>query len=159
MPRSKWAKTAFLFYIGFTTYISIEVIFRRYSHWSMGILGGLCFLIIGGLNQAYSWDMDLLMQMLVSTLSVTVLELMAGAILNLWLGLGIWDYSNMKYQLWGQISLLYSAFWVLLSLVAIFLDDWLRHFLFGEQIPCYKILKWRFTFDKGFCAKCEVKKK
>lgn len=158
MRHSKLAKTIFLFYIGFTTYISIEVLYRGHSHWSMGILGGLCFLIIGGLNQTYAWDLDLVWQMLISAASITALELVAGLILNKGLGLGIWDYSHMKYQFMGQISLLYSCFWLLLSLVAIFLDDWLRHFLFGDHIPCYRIFGESFTFSKEGFAPCNVKK-
>lgn len=158
MRHSKLARTIFMFYIGFTAYISIEVLYRGHSHWSMGILGGICFLIIGGLNQTYTWDLDLILQMSISSVVITALELVAGLILNVWLGLGIWDYSNLHYQFMGQISLLYSLLWMPLSLVGIFLDDWLRHFLFSSPIPCYQILGFSFTFAKDGLAPCHMKK-
>jgi len=143
---SPLAKNSFLFFIGFTTYISIEVIWRGRSHWSMGLVGGLCFLLIGLLNKRYSWELSLVWQCLASAAIITVLELIAGLILNVWLGLGIWDYTNLPLNFMGQISLLYSLLWIPLSLFAIFFDDWLRHFLFCEEKPYYRIGKWCFTF-------------
>ena len=152
MKHSKLATALYLFYVGFTSYISIEVIYRGRSHWTMGLLGGICFLIIGAINQRCGWNIDLLLQMLMSAGIITVLEFAAGMILNVWLGLGIWDYSHMRLQLMGQISLLYTLLWIPLSLVAIFLDDWLRHFLFGEQKPHYVLLGFKFgDFDHCGC--------
>lgn len=133
------AKEFFLYYIGMTTYITIEVMYRGYSHWSMGVVGGICFLLIGRINQRCRWDMSLILQMLLSTGIITLLELVSGLILNVWLGMGIWDYSNLRYNFMGQISLRYTMLWMLLSLAAIFLDDWLRHFLFGERKPRYRV--------------------
>lgn len=148
MRYSKQAKAGFLFYIGFVTYITIEVIFRGYSHWAMGIVGGICFLIIGKINEKCAWNMDLLVQMVIAALVVTLVEFAAGLILNVWLGLGIWDYSELKYNVMGQISLLFTICWLPLSLIGIFLDDWLRHFLFGERVPCYKIAGIRFGYAR-----------
>ena len=45
-------KSYFLFMIGGATYVLIEILFRDYSHVSMFILGGLCFILIGLLNDA-----------------------------------------------------------------------------------------------------------
>lgn len=139
-------KNLFIFFIGFTTYISIEVIWRGHSHWSMGILGGLCFFLIGQINKICPRDYNLIFQCLLATAIVTALELVAGLILNVWLGLNIWDYSYMRFNFMGQISLQYSLLWIPLSLFAIFFDDWLRHFLFCEPKPKYKIGKWTYEF-------------
>lgn len=139
MKHSTAVKAIFLFYIGFTTYISVEVIYRGRSHWSMGIVGGLCFLLIGLINNSLSWDLDLSLQMLLAAGIVTIIEFVAGLILNVWLHLEIWDYSNLRFNLLGQVSVLYTLAWVPLSLVAILLDDWIRHYLFGEKKPTYKL--------------------
>lgn len=125
--------------IGGSLYYSIEVMFRGYSHISMFILGGLCFVIIGQLNEFYTWDMAILSQMIIASIVITVLELFTGLLVNKYLNLGVWDYSNLPYNLMGQICLLFSNLWVLLSLVVILLDDWLRYFIFGEDKPKYKI--------------------
>lgn len=106
----------------------------------MTIVGGVCFLLIGHLNERYPWEMALASQMLISTAIVTMVELAAGLVLNVGMGLGVWDYSGMPYNLWGQVCLAFSCAWFLLSLPAILLDDWLRYWWFGEERPHYKIL-------------------
>jgi uncharacterized membrane protein len=104
------------------------------------MLGGICFVLIGLINEFYDWNMPLWKQMLIACLVVTVAEFVAGVILNIWLGLDIWDYSNLTFNLLGQISLQYSILWFFLSLPAIVLDDWLRYWLFEEERPHYKFI-------------------
>ena len=110
-------KNVLLFLIGGALYVLVELLYRGYSHYSMFIVGGLCFVLIGLLNDGlFSWKMALNSQMTLSALIITVLEFTAGVILNLGLGLDIWDYSDQSYNLYGQICLLYTCFWYLLSL-------------------------------------------
>ncbi|HHX54860.1 MAG TPA: hypothetical protein GX705_00735 [Clostridiales bacterium] len=124
---------------GGVAYYGLENIWRGYSHWTMVIVGGLCFLVIGLLNEFYTWDMALLSQMLISTLIITSVELIAGLIVNKWLGLNVWDYSDMPYNFLGQICLVYSNLWFLISLPVILLDDYIRYWVFKEEKPHYKI--------------------
>ena len=44
-------KELFLFLIGGFLYYSIEILWRGFSHWSMFILGGLCFIYAGLQNE------------------------------------------------------------------------------------------------------------
>ncbi len=132
------SKNMFLFTVGGLLYYLIEVVWRGYSHISMFALGGICFVLIGLINEYLSWETPLWKQMLIAAVIVTGMELIAGLILNVWLQLNIWDYSNLPFNLWGQISLQYSVIWFLLSLPAIILDDLLRCQLFGEEKPHYK---------------------
>ncbi len=133
-------KNLFIFLIGGAVYILIELLYRGHSHISMFILGGLLFLLIGLLNEfCFSWDMALISQMFISMVTVTLFELITGLILNVWLGLGVWDYYKQPFNLCGQICLLYSNIWFLLSLPAILLDDLLRDKWFGEERKQYKI--------------------
>ena len=83
--------------------------------------------------------MPLALQGVIGAAVVTVLEFFSGVILNLWLGLGIWDYSGQPLNLLGQICALYSILWIPLAAVAVILDDWLRYFMFGEERPTYKL--------------------
>lgn len=128
-----------LFLIGGAAYCGIEILFRGYTHWSMYILGGLCFVIIGLINELLTWKIPLISQMFISSIVITVLEFITGCIVNLWLGIGVWDYSEQPYNLLGQICLLFTNLWFLLSLVGIFLDDIIRWKLFGEGKPRYRI--------------------
>lgn len=118
-------------------YIIIELLFRGHTHWTMFIVGGVCFVLVGGLNEWYPWEMSIVKQMLISALVITIVEFIAGLVLNVWLGLEIWDYSNMPFNIMGQICLPFTAAWFLLSLPAIVADDFLRWKLFGERFPEY----------------------
>lgn len=129
-----------LFTIGGLIYYCIELLYRGYSSWQIIIVGGLCFVFIGLINKFLSWQTPLWLQSIIATIIVTVVEYVSGLILNVWLGLGIWDYSQLPFNLWGQICLYYSLAWLVLSVIAIVLDDWLRYWLFGEDRPKYKLL-------------------
>lgn len=130
-------KMAVLLLIGGLIYCGIEVAWRGHTHWTMGVVGGICFVLIGGINELFPWTMPLWKQGLIGAGIVTAAELVAGLILNVWLGLGIWDYSAMPLNFMGQICLPFCLLWILLSVVAVVLDDWLRHWLFGEERPHY----------------------
>ncbi len=139
MVYNRFLKYTFLFLTGGFAYGAIEILTRGYSHISMLIAGGICFVLIGLLNEVYSWDMSLLSQMVISAGIITTVEFTVGIIVNVWLKLGVWDYSSKPYNLLGQVCLLYTNLWFLLSLFAILLDDYLRYFLMKEEKPKYKL--------------------
>lgn len=139
LRRSGFLKYLLLFFLGGFTYGAVEIISRGYSHISMFIAGGACFIGIGLINEILPENISLISQMLISSLIVTAIEFSVGVIVNLWLGLDVWDYSELPYNLYGQICLLYSIYWFFLSLPAILLDDFLRCRIFGEKKPTYKI--------------------
>lgn len=130
-------KALILATIGGAVYASMELAFRGRTHWTMAVLGGVLFVVIGLFNEVLPWEMSLTLQAVLGSLVVTGMELVAGILLNCWLGLDIWDYSNLPFNLWGQICLPFSALWVLLAGVAVVLDDWLRYWMFGEDRPHY----------------------
>ena len=84
-------------------YNLIEILYRDYTHWSMFILGGICFISIGLLNEIFPWELSLWYQILIGAIIITVLEFMTGCIVNLWLGWNVWDYSNMPGNILGQV--------------------------------------------------------
>ena len=138
MKQSKIKKYDFLFFVGATIYVIIEKLYRGYSHWTMFLLGGICFIALGLINEVMPWDMPLLLQMFIGGIIITVLELITGCVVNLWFGWNVWDYSELPFNLWGQISLFSSIVWVGLSLVGIVLDDYIRWKFFGEDKPHYR---------------------
>lgn len=125
---------------GGVIYYFIELIYRGYSHYTMILVGGLCFICIGLLNELYTYKISLIKQMIISSVIVTVIEFIAGVILNIWLKLDIWDYGNLRFNLLGQISLRTSVIWFFLALPAIYLDDYLRYWMFKEEKPQYKFM-------------------
>lgn len=106
----------------------------------MFLLGGICFVAIGSLNEIMPWEMPALYQAFVGACIVTVLEFLTGCIVNLWLGWDVWDYSSIPGNILGQICPLFFGLWLPVVSVAIVLDDWLRYWWFGEERPHYIIL-------------------
>ena len=126
--------------LGGVIYVFIELLWRGYSHWSMFLLGGICFIALGLINEVIPWEMPLTAQMFIGCTIITVLEFITGCIVNLWLGWDVWNYSDLPYNLLGQISVTSSIGWYFLSAVGIVLDDWLRYIFFGEEKPRYIII-------------------
>ena len=124
----------------FRSYYFIEIAYRGYSHVSMVIVGGLCFILIGSINEFSNKDIPLLLQMLISVLLVDIVELISGIIINRILLLNVWDYSGLRFNFLGQISLNSSIAWFFLSLLAIYVDDLLRYIIYKEEKPKYKFL-------------------
>lgn len=137
-------KNLLLFLTGGSIYYAIEFVWKNFvstgrTHWSMFLLGGLCFLLIGGLNNYIPWEMSIIKQGCIGSIIVTVLEFIFGILLNIILKLGIWDYSHMPFNILGQICLPFTIAWFFLSLIAIFLDDYLRYKWFNESKPHYHL--------------------
>lgn len=129
-----------LFGVGGAVYVIIEVLWRGRSHWTMFAVGGMCFVLVGLINELFTFEMPLVHQMALGACIITCVEFMSGCVINLWLGWNVWDYSDMPFNVYGQICLTYVGLWFLLSAPAIILDDYLRHWLFGEEKPKYKVL-------------------
>ena len=145
----KCIENLILFLIGGFIYVSIELIGRGFSHVSMFIVGGACFLIIGLLNEFYPWEFLFEAQIGIGTFVITCLEFISGYIVNIKLGLNIWDYSEFPLNLYGQICLHHSLFfWVPLSAVAIVLDDLLRFVIWKEQFPKYYFIAQKLNKKK-----------
>ncbi len=132
-------KYILLFFIGGYAYCGLEILFRGFTHISMLVAGGICFVLIGLLNEAFPRKIALLSQMVISAVIITTVEFVVGLIVNVWLGLHVWDYSQLPYNVMGQICLLYVNIWFFLSLASILMDDYLRYFLLGEEKPYYKV--------------------
>ena len=109
-----------VFAIGAAAYALLEMLWRGYTHWTMLLLGGACFLIIYGISIRYK-EKKMLRKCFLCSASITCAELAVGCVVNLWLGWQVWDYSRYTIQLWGQISLLYSFFWFVLCIPMVYL--------------------------------------
>lgn len=133
----------FLFCFGGLVYTDLEILFRGFSHWTMFIVGGLCFTIIGLLNEnADNKKILFQYQCLIGTGVITALEFISGCIVNLILQWNVWDYSDRHFNLFGQICLHHTVlYWLPISAIAILLDDFLRYTIFDEDLPQYYFKK------------------
>ena len=128
-----------MFLTGGFLYCGIEILYRGYSHISMLIAGGICFLLVGVVEGILGTTASIISQMLWCGIMITMVELIVGIIVNKHMNLNVWDYSGEQYNFKGQICLLYSNIWFLLSCPMILLHDYMKYMLLGIQIPHYKI--------------------
>lgn len=113
--------------VGGFIYMGIEILWRGHTHWTMGIIGGLCFLLIGLLDE-WQEHPPIILQMVQGALIVTAIEFCTGLIVNLWLGWDVWNYCDMPFNLLGQVCLPFSIAWFFLSAVAVWAEN-AMHFL------------------------------
>ncbi len=111
----KFAQYALVFAIGGVSYGTLEILWRQYTHWSMVIAGGICFLSMY-ITYNNNPNMNFLFRAMIGSLIITSVELVFGCIFNIWLKMNVWDYSRFRFNLWGQICLLYSVLWGLLAM-------------------------------------------
>ena len=108
--RRRAAIAALVLFAGGTVYCAIEVMWRGYTHISMAVCGGICFYIMYLSEAAPRFRaLPLPLRALAGAGIVTAAEFAAGYIVNIRLGLGVWDYSGLPLSLMGQVCLPYSA--------------------------------------------------
>lgn len=109
-----------IFLIGSAGYSAIEVLWRGYTHWTMAVTGGFCFMMIYLLNGVLITE-SFLYRCFLGALIITSVEFIVGITVNLVLRWNVWDYSSLPFNLLGQICLPYSALWFVLCIPIVFL--------------------------------------
>lgn len=98
-------------------YVLLELLFRGRSHVSMFFAGGLsaaCIFVCcqySRLHHACTF-----VKCLFGSAVITAVEFVTGAVVNLWLRLSVWDYSDLPMNVLGQICLPFSLIWFVLTL-------------------------------------------
>lgn len=128
-----------MFFTGGFLYCTIEIIARGYSHISMLLAGGLCFVLVGVIQNILGDTASLVGQMLLCGLMITGVEFVVGLIVNRYMHLAVWDYSGEQYNIRGQICLLYCNIWFFLSAPMIYLHDFMEYLLLGYPMQHYKL--------------------
>ncbi len=121
-----------IFIIGGMAYGLIELAFRGYTHISMFVAGGLSFSFMAFVNEYLSIRLPFVLQMLLSAIVITLIELIVGIIVNLNMNLHVWDYSMMAFNFKGQICLPFSIIWFFLSGLGIVIENKINTYLFND---------------------------
>lgn len=116
----RFLKKCILFYLGGGVYMTLEFLWRGRSHYSMFLLGGLCFLLMGKLSMLLR-KVSLSLQLLASSAMITSLELITGLLVNR--DYSVWDYRNVPFNFLGHICLPFSLLWIPISLLGMLLYD------------------------------------
>ena len=134
MTRYRKAVLSLLLWcFGGTVYFLLEVAFKLLTghperiSWTMLAVAILLTVPVERAGAELPWACPLWLQALCCAALVTAVELAAGLLLNVRLGLDVWDYSG--------------AVWFLLCLAFIPVFDWLRWAVEGGERPRYT---WRW---------------
>ncbi|MEG2570739.1 MAG: hypothetical protein RSA70_04815 [Clostridia bacterium] len=121
----KTCEYALVYAIGAVGYSIIEILWRGFTHWSMGITGGVCFLGFHVSETRHRGE-PLIKKCLRGCSIITVAEFLVGCVVNIALRLNVWDYSGMRFNILGQICPFYSGLWFALCIPMTFLSDGIR---------------------------------
>lgn len=122
-----YKQSYFIFIIGGIGYPLLEILWRGYTHPSMAVVGGLCLVAIFFINTALSMYSKGVRAVLCAC-AITVIELISGVFINIYLGLNVWDYSILPLNFIGQICLPYTFLWYGLSYAIIYAAEKLKVF-------------------------------
>lgn len=130
------------------TYFGIEMAVRGRSDVSMIICAGVIGVIVGLLNDIFSYDMLIQMQLFIGAIVATVCEGVTGLILVGIYGYNpVWNYSDLYGTFFcGQCNIFFCLIWIILSFVAILIADIVDYYLFDGERPYYKINKSKIWF-------------
>lgn len=120
-------------------YCGLEILWRGWTHWTMFILAFIVGIIISQYNNMFTYDMDLVWQVLFGGLTSIMLEYLFGITFNQ--DFTIWDYRG----LWGtfaqnQLNILFCCAWFVIVCISIFILDWFEYkVLHDENKPYYVV--------------------
>lgn len=132
-----------LWTFGGTVYFLLEVAWKTFRgeperiSWTMLVVAMLLTVAVERCGAELPWTCPLWLQGAACAVLMTVVELAAGLLLNKLLGLGIWDYSGLPGNLWGQICPQFTAVWWVLCMAFIPVFDWMRYAVEGGERPKY----------------------
>ena len=112
-----WKKSV-LFALGGCSYMGLELLWRGWSHGSMFLAGGSCFLLLGKLNNTQP-KLSLPLRAAVGAGIITMVEYTAGLLFNR--NYTVWDYRNTPMNLHGQICLPFCLLWLPIGVGAMYL--------------------------------------
>ena len=133
---------------GGAVYFLLEVAWKTASgeperiSWTMLVVAMLLTVAVERCGYQLPWARPLWLQALACAALVTAVEFISGLILNIWLGLGVWDYSRLPGNVLGQICPQFFAVWYFLCLVFIPMFDWMWYAVAGGEKPHYV---WRIN--------------
>ena len=140
MKMKKLSEYLFMGALGGTLYYMIEIIFRGYSHWSMFLLGGICFIFFAQQGLWTKWREPLWKQVLWCTAFVVSAEFITGIIVNKVMGWNVWNYTDQPFHLMGQICFPFAVLFSGLCTFGIIISGYLLCYLYREIKPGFHIL-------------------
>ncbi len=139
----KWVLSVLLWFWTGGVYFLGEVVWKtcwgrpETISWTMFALAIILAIPLERFGAELPWKMPLIGQACICAAAITVVEFFTGLFLNIWLGLGVWDYSKLPGNILGQICPQFFLLWLILSVVEIIMLDWMRYVIEGGEKPYY----------------------
>ena len=111
-----------LFILGAVGYAAIEIIWRGHTHWSMMIAGGICFMLFSLVAKRFK-NRNILIKAAICAVGVTAVEFIFGVVFNIILKMDVWDYSNVPFNIMGQICPMFTLIWAGIAIAFLPLAD------------------------------------
>ncbi len=121
----KIKKNALLFGAGGIGYGILEILWRGYTHWSMVIAGGLCFVLFSLIAEKFK-KIHIVYKSMLCAVVVTAVEFTFGVVLNILLKMDVWDYTDVPLNILGQVCLPFTLVWGILGFVFLPLADFIN---------------------------------
>lgn len=121
-------------------YMTLELIYRQFTDYTMFYLAGFIGLLLLGINEWLDYNTDFLLQVFICGSWALLAELVCGLIFNS--DFHIWDYRELPFNFMGQIQLYFAVIWYVLSAIFIPILDYIDYTMFprdGIQKPYYVI--------------------
>lgn len=112
-----------VFILGGVMYGGLELLWRGWTHWTMLLCGGVCFALMYRIGQT---TLNGVKKCVMSAAVITSVEFVTGCVVNIKLGLGVWDYSSQGLNLMGQICPRFALMWLGLSVPGLWVCARLR---------------------------------
>ena len=129
MKRSQYL---FAFLMGYFLYSLVEIVGRGYTHWTMSLTGGFVCAVLYHINRRET--VTLMRSCFSGALVITAIEFAVGVFDNIIMHWEVWDYSEVPFNLLGQICLPFTCYWFVLCIPARFLCRRIMR-LFEPQKP------------------------
>jgi hypothetical protein len=135
-----------------------EVTYNAFSGLTIGLTGStsLWMTLVGGflgvMLEKFSKGQAVLdrksiytLRVLAGALAINIVEFVSGSILNLWLGMDLWDYSHEPLNILGQVSAYHAALWLLFTPFVFWLGAVMDHYIADEKRP-YPLYSYYLDF-------------
>lgn len=123
-----FALIGMLIEVTFTAICSLSFSLVGHTSVWMAFVYGFAGIVLDKLNEnklVNKW-FNMFWQSVLGLFIIYAIEFCSGCILNLGLGLKIWDYKSIGLDIMGQITFWYAPLWFALCPFAFWMGDWMR---------------------------------
>ena len=95
----------FRWFCGGVVFCALQLLLTGNCHWTDLAVFSLLCIPLDAVNERMPWTFPLWLQAVLGGIVLIVSQLTAGLVFNVWLGLGLWDYTS----LFGNFSLAFVS--------------------------------------------------